>query len=765
MKKLSKKKRKYILRNARLKRPEELAEELGVPLKLVNKTLGKQVAADKSADKQRLSAACFWIIAAVLFVAPVAVYNDLYYYSRLPKSILIQVGAALLLFMWLLANQKEDRPAAAPAARLFLPLAVFLLWSLLSFFWATNRYGGFVVFVHWVACAVFCYVGFQVLTSDQRIRRVFSLLTAAAAVVSFVGLLQHYFGVDWIVQRAPPAATFGNKNMAAQFIGLCMPAGIAVFILERDRTSIWLSAASLALMATYLFHTQTKAAWLAVAGQIVFFFTAVFAGRLLKKTAFDRHKTAAGIASAAAVLVMINLTGDGWSWKVGGALENLQSVFTTVTEKPPPPRLAENVESPPIDNDFQRDSAGARLMIWRNSLKMIQMNPILGVGANNFGAQYAQTAIGSNKDSMLELYWGPRHAHNDYLQIAAELGLAAAVIFVWLSISIAVRVRLIFRSNASDQHKIIAIACIAALVDLAINSLASFPLYRALPPLIAGIYLAIIFRLSINPATVEAAANEVGGHKWPKGVFFTAAAISAMVLAAWAHLQIKWVIADRYSKLRAVAMSAREWSTALYWGEKSAQFNPYRPEVKHAMGRAHFELKNYAAALPYLLDYRKSFPHDTHNLFFLAKTYDMLEDYPNAEKTMLYLLSILPKHAASHDMLGRIYAKQNRHEDAQQQFRLATELAPASGEFFINRGAAAYKSGRFGDAAQFFEKAVELNPQSATARKNLGITLTLHLGRQAEGIQQLRMALELDPKIDGHQTLRQIVSEYGHRIK
>ncbi len=70
-----------------------------------------------------------------------------------------------------------------------------------------------------------------------------------------------------------------------------------------------------------------------------------------------------------------------------------------------------------------RIALGARVAIWRDTLRMIADAPLLGSGPGTyhdvFRSVYAPTAIGY-------------HAHNMFLHVAAETGLPAAVCFGWL---------------------------------------------------------------------------------------------------------------------------------------------------------------------------------------------------------------------------------------------------------------------------------------------------------------------------------------------
>jgi O-antigen ligase len=65
-----------------------------------------------------------------------------------------------------------------------------------------------------------------------------------------------------------------------------------------------------------------------------------------------------------------------------------------------------------------------RVAHWQAALDMIASNPLFGVGAGNYPAVYEQFAIGPWVEAL-------GHAHNLYLNVAAEMGIPA--LFVYLS--------------------------------------------------------------------------------------------------------------------------------------------------------------------------------------------------------------------------------------------------------------------------------------------------------------------------------------------
>jgi len=65
-----------------------------------------------------------------------------------------------------------------------------------------------------------------------------------------------------------------------------------------------------------------------------------------------------------------------------------------------------------------------RWMMWQAAIGMIRDQPLLGHGINTFMANYVAYWVGGERM--------PRYAHNCFLQIAAETGIAGLLAFVWL---------------------------------------------------------------------------------------------------------------------------------------------------------------------------------------------------------------------------------------------------------------------------------------------------------------------------------------------
>lgn len=105
-------------------------------------------------------------------------------------------------------------------------------------------------------------------------------------------------------------------------------------------------------------------------------------------------------------------------------------------------------------------------------------------------------------------------------------------------------------------------------------------------------------------------------------------------------------------------------------------------------------------------------------------------------------LGINPKDAAARSTLGDKLTAQNRHIEAEIEYRAAAKLKPTT-QAHLKVGNAALQSGRHTEAKAAYQDALELNPDSSQALRQLGIT-RYHLHDYAGASADLTRALVLD---------------------
>jgi O-antigen ligase len=131
-------------------------------------------------------------------------------------------------------------------------------------------------------------------------------------------------------------------------------------------------------------------------------------------------------------------------------------------------------------------SGQSRWGIWQDTLQLIRQHPWLGSGLGTFAIAYpsVQTAL---------LSWFVDHAHNDYLQLASEVGLPMALLFFGAVFSLLARSNRRFRMGESRFDRAIALGCFGAIVAILLHSLTDFNLYIRANALVFAVVLGLAY--------------------------------------------------------------------------------------------------------------------------------------------------------------------------------------------------------------------------------------------------------------------------------
>ncbi len=245
-------------------------------------------------------------------------------------------------------------------------------------------------------------------------------------------------------------------------------------------------------------------------------------------------------------------------------------------------------------------------------MEIIKNNILIGVGLDNFVVHYPTSAFTGKRDKEVSLNFVQPKAHNDYLQIVAELGMPGLLAILWTMAILVRMVQRLFRSNLSDENRDTAFACLAAVLGLSINSVFSFPMYVALPPFILSIYGATVFRL------IDPESNEKFWTITHKKFVLIGITLTIGFLVTWLYWQYRFFRAESSFEIQGLALRDGYLKESIYWGNKVEKFNPFRKDVQHLQGRALAEINKRRRAIDYMEEFHKVYPYATYNLYYLA---------------------------------------------------------------------------------------------------------------------------------------------------
>jgi len=144
-----------------------------------------------------------------------------------------------------------------------------------------------------------------------------------------------------------------------------------------------------------------------------------------------------------------------------------------------------------------------RIAIFRNSAQMIKASPIFGHGANTFMKNYKKY---KEQPEYLNIPTADFcYAHENFLQIAGELGLVGLGIFIWLLYALFKGCAAINKQIKEHELKIISFSLIACLIAFLVNGLTESSLNSSR---VAGIFWYLIgFSLSFAKFNSEPRNN------------------------------------------------------------------------------------------------------------------------------------------------------------------------------------------------------------------------------------------------------------------
>lgn len=629
----------------------------------------------------------FPLLLFTTFTAPLVFYPGISDFTNLPQRIVIETGCLLLALSWL-ATQATSNDFHIQRFPFFTwALLAFLAWSSSSTALALNPYESWKIGRQWLTASLFFFLIPQLTVSAPQRRQVLTALFGAAFLVAILGICQHLFGFSFIPQLAPPAANYANKNMAIHVIVLLFPVGAFLFLTAQKNTTAWATALMLCLVVVYLIYTQTRAGWLAVTCQSLLFVVLHKTTRLNLAPLWSRQKKWALITGGIVVLTMMNIGPAGFTpgyEAVGLRAASIASI----------------------------QGNHARFAIWADTISLIKQHPLLGVGLGNLKVHFPSV----QKESLFLYTQYLKDAHNDYLQIWAELGLVGLILFMFFIASLGVFFFKTHKERSGDLAKTLELHAIGlSLAGIGINGLFCFPLERMIPLFIIMTMLALVASL----------ARE-GKPDKPIHIPKRFAAYAGIVLFVFAPIMVvdnlKAIAADHLYLKTCVATVEEDWQRVIDSGSKALHYQPADATPHSHIGAAYLAQDKDSEALPHLLAMLEKFPYHYITLLNTGTAYYSLRDYPKAEEYFAEAVRIAPIAGAAHGQLGKTYWKLKEYSKALAEFNQAILLdPPKKSAYLYNLGLVERELGHVPEAISAFERAIAADTSFALPHKELTI--------------------------------------------
>ncbi len=209
--------------------------------------------------------------------------------------------------------------------------------------------------------------------------------------------------------------------------------------------------------------------------------------------------------------------------------------------------------------------------------------------------------------------------------------------------------------------------------------------------------------------------------------------------------QLKPGIADAYNNLGVASAGQKDFTDALSYFHKAAQWQPSLPTLDRNLGMAAFYAGQYGDAVAPLYHQLEQHPDDLRARAALALSYFETEKYSAVLETLKPLKN---EDVQADPGLALAYAvslaKTQKYEEAMARMKALEQANPDSAGVHAAIGEAYTDQKLYGDAIQEYRRALALDPNQARTHFLLGLAL-MHEATQSDAAQEFRAAVSLNP--------------------
>jgi O-antigen ligase/Tfp pilus assembly protein PilF len=641
------------------------------------------------------------ILKTIIILVPLFVNKNIYNF-RINQEAVLKLLVIIALFLWLLRIiNNED--FFWQKSSLNLPIFIFIL--VISVSWLVSK----IVVVSLRDYTIFLayFLIYLLIINNVNNQVEFFSLIKLFFIISFIVAiyaLMQYYGLDpYLKEFNALTSTIGQKNWISNYLAMTFPLIFSYFLLENIKKNKLYYYLLLSIIYATLMICQSRGIWISI---VCSFLIGIFL--IYKYKIFDVFK-------------------KNKKWIT---LIILTFLFITIIYSTDNPlnKSAITVSQRAISTFDEQDlSLNMHLLEWNATINMIKDKPWFGSGIGTFKMNYLdyQAEI-LQKNPYYTKYSGKAgEAHNEYLQMGAELGLVGLGVFISI-VLIFYRLALDFlKKEGKIENKIIFFGLFMGITCFLIHALFSFPLH--VPAL--GTTFFILFSLAvvyIEKSNLQEINNKNKilkkiNLKNPRiKIVFNVLLFIIMILVI-VLLVIKPYLAEIYYFTGMRHDVDKNYDKALPNFEFAVLLDPYNGRILHALGTTYYKLKVFDKAEE-VLQRTKKYIIDANTFYNLGLIYWQVSLYKKAEEEFKQAIYLNPKFTEGYHYLGLLYFQQEDYDKTVEQWNKILEIEPNFPNKYIvlnNLGIVYQKKEMTDKALEYFVQALQLVPEGDSIEKEI----------------------------------------------
>jgi len=635
------------------------------------------------------------IVLKLLLVFTPLFANKYVYDFRVNQEVGLKLFTVILLAIWLvkIINTGEY---SLQKTKLDLHLILFTLVLVLSLFISetnTVSLNDFIIFFSYILIFFLITNNLNKKANFNSFIHIFFIISSLVSIYTFV----QYYGIDpYLSDLNSLTSTIGQKNWISNYLAMIFPVIFSFFLLEKSKKNKIIYFFLLSILYVTLMICQSRGIWISISITVMFAIYIIFKFKFYE--IFKINKKWLFLLLVTFLVITIIYSTDNPLNK--SAITVPQRAMSTFDEQDP--------------------SINTRLLIWKTTLEMINHRPIFGSGIGIFKMNYLnyQAEFLQNNPYYIKYSGKAREAHNEYLQMWAELGIIGLGIFIGIILMFYSLIIDYLKKNDSDKDKIIVFGLILGITCFLIHCLFTFPLH--VPALgvtfFALLGLTAIYTRKINLPKTDSDNRPKEFKLKNKGIKI-ALTILVLVFMIWTInlVAVKPYIAEiqYFNGMRHnVDGNYRE---ALPYFEQAASLYPYNGRILHALGTTYYNLGILNKAEE-VLQRTTRYLIDANTFYNLGLVYSQAGLFSKAEEEFKYAVYLIPKFTKAYYDLGYLYFIQERYDDTIEQWNKILEIEPNFPNEYIvlnNLGIVYQKKEMPDRALEYFLQALALAPEGS----------------------------------------------------
>lgn len=396
--------------------------------------------------KQKLITIILIVTVALAAVAVLPININGQSITVIKKYILYTGGFSLLVL--LLASYKTLTIDKKDILILIFAILTFISTMLstytnISIFGEQGRYEGLIM----IYIYIIVYLCAKKYMSENSVKIFANVMFYISMIIGILGITQLYVKNlgNFPLFNKGISGTFGNSNFFGSYISLVLPIAIAIFIIKANIKGFILSN----VMFWNMISSGTRSAWVAFA--VVAVLGLVY---LITQKNKDYYKRT-GILLVCFIVIFVLLF-NGFGFRKG----------TKTTTNLKISQIGREIKEATKTGDTNKMGSD-RVEIWKMTLKLIAKKPIFGCGTDNLKRGLIIYCTDDTMKFLNRTNTIADKAHNEYLQIAATLGIPALIMYlIFLGMILIPKLKLMFKNNA---YLVVMLSIISYLVQAFFN--------------------------------------------------------------------------------------------------------------------------------------------------------------------------------------------------------------------------------------------------------------------------------------------------------